>query len=337
MVVCPFCSASGAVELESASVQDLDRLYQRLYKAPVARLFGEHRSLSLMSCTACDLRWYEPMIGGDEDFYNTLQHKSWYYVEHKHEFDLALPYIEPSDRVLEVGSGKGNFARFVQQARGKEGIRYTGLDFSQEAQRMAAANGIDIRVQSVQEFSRANPESQDIVCAFQVLEHVVDIRSFVDAMTTAVRPGGLLLIAVPSEDSYIASSNNLALNLPPHHISRYPDRWFHCAAQILNLELVALEHDPLQPHHRYDYIYQLTIEACYRCLAWTGLRRKPVDHSWLNWLFRIPATLLGHFLSRGLNARNSPYGHTVFAVFRKPLQATHEPTVSDSLAQRPTD
>lgn len=313
MVVCPFCSAGNGEVLESLPVADLDALYRRLYKAPVARLFGGKDVLSLMRCTACDLRWYEPMAGGDEDFYNTLQHKPWYYVDHKHEFDLALPRIAPGNAVLEVGSGKGNFARFLQKSGRPH--RYTGLDFSKEAQRMAAGNGIDIRVQSIQDFARANPESYDVVCAFQVLEHVVEIRSFLDAMALALKPGGLMLIAVPSEDSYISRSNNLALNLPPHHISRYTDRWFAHAASALQLDLLSLEHDPLQPHHRYDYIYQLTIASLYRAFGW---RRPMVDHRLKNWLVRIPAFILGKLLSQGLGPHNSPHGHTVMAVFRKP-------------------
>ena len=316
MVVCPFCSSGHGEVLESLPVADLDVLYRRLYKAPVARLFGGNAVLSIVRCAACDLRWYEPLAGGDEAFYNTLQHKPWYYVDHKHEFDLALPYLASGNKVLEVGSGKGNFARFLH----KSGLNltYTGLDFSQEARRMAATYGIDIRVQSVQEYAEAHPESHEVVCAFQVLEHVVEIRSFLDAMVKALRPGGTLLMAVPSEDSYISQSNNLALNLPPHHISRYTDRWFVHAAQHLNLELVTVQHDPLQPHHRFDYIYQLTIASIYRMFGW---KRPMVDHRLVNWMARIPAFILGKLLAKGLGPHNSPHGHTVFAVFRKPLRA----------------
>jgi SAM-dependent methyltransferase len=256
------------------------------------------------------------LAGGDEKFYNTLQHKSWYYVDHKNEFDLAVPFLAKGNNVLEVGSGKGNFARFLQNLG--MSLAYTGLDFSQEARRMAASYGIDIRVQSVQDYAKDHAGTHDVVCAFQVLEHVVEIRSFLDAMVSALKPGGILLIAVPSEDSYISQSNNLALNLPPHHISRYTDRWFQHAAQILGMELESVQHDPLQPHHRFDYIYQLTISALYR---WFGAKRPMVDHRAMNWLSRIPAFLLGKFLAKGLGSHNSPRGHTVFAVMRKPLQS----------------
>jgi SAM-dependent methyltransferase len=328
MVVCPFCSAGNGEILESLPVADLDTLYRRLYHAPVARLFGGREMLSLLRCPDCDLRWYEPLAGGDELFYNTLQHRPWYYVDHKHEFDLALPCIDPGNAVLEIGSGKGNFALFLQKSGRPH--RYTGLDFSSEARRMAAGNGIDIRVQSIQEFAPENPESQDVVCAFQVLEHIVEIRSFLDAMAMALKPGGLMLIAVPSEDSYIGQSNNLALNLPPHHISRYTDRWFAHAAITLHLELVSLEHDPLQAHHRFDYIYQLTIVSIYKLMRW---RRPMVDHRKRNWLARVPAYLLGKWLSKGLGPQNSPNGHTVLAVFRKPLQ--NKPLQNKLLQNKP--
>lgn len=47
MVVCPFCSAGNGEVLESLPVADLDALYRRLYKAPVARLLGEALSYRL--------------------------------------------------------------------------------------------------------------------------------------------------------------------------------------------------------------------------------------------------------------------------------------------------
>jgi hypothetical protein len=81
---------------------------------------------------------------------------------------------------------------------------------------------------------------------------------------------------------------------------------------------VTVQHDPLQPHHRFDYIYQLTIASIYRMFGW---KRPMVDHRLVNWMARIPAFILGKLLAKGLGPHNSPHGHTVFAVFRKPLRA----------------
>lgn len=307
-VVCPLSKSQEVELLERIPLNELDALYRRLYNAPISRLYPGTDAIEMYRSKESDLIWFEPLVPGDEAFYNALQEKSWYYVDHKHEFDVAAKFIGPTDSVLEVGSGKGNFGRFVKAGS------YVGLDFSVKAKEMAAKNGVDVRNESIQEHAAANGATYDISCAFQVLEHVPDVYEFLKGMVDALKPGGKLIIAVPSEDSYISKANNLALNLPPHHMSRYTDCAIRKVCDYLPVELLALEHDPLQSQHYFDYPYQLAMEAFRLKL---GQRYQSVNNSWFNKLLRIPATLLAKFLAPVFNKTNTPIGHTVVAVYTK--------------------
>jgi 2-polyprenyl-3-methyl-5-hydroxy-6-metoxy-1,4-benzoquinol methylase len=305
---CPLSKSNNATLIESIPLAKLDALYKRLYGTSIAHLYPNRNTIDMWQSNESDLIWFDPLVPGDESFYNALQARDWYYVDHKNEFDVAARFISKNDKILEVGSGKGNFGKFMNTEN------YVGLDFSTKAKEMAAKNGIDVRIETVQAHAAAHEGQYDVSCAFQVLEHVPDVFEFLEAMTKALKPGGKLIIAVPSEASYISRANNLALNLPPHHMSRYTDLALKNVCKYLPVDLLALEHDPLQPQHYFDYPYQITMEALRN---WLGFKYKSVDNSFLNKLLRIPATLIGKLLKKGFFSGNTPIGHTVLAVYVK--------------------
>lgn len=305
---CPLSGSNQNELLERISVKELDRLYKRLYGTSILKLFSGHEFIEMWRSTESDLIWFEPMIPGDESFYNALQKFSWYYADHKNEFKIASKFIGQEERILEVGSGRGNFARFLQSPF------YTGLDFSKKAREMAADDGIDVRVEDLIQHAAANEGKYDVVCAFQVLEHVPNVHEFIQAMVHCVKHKGKIIIAVPSQDSYLAISNNLALNLPPHHLSRYTDKSLRNLAKYFQLNIIHFEHDHLQKVHYNDYIYQITIASLRKQF---NLRYKSVDNGIINILMRIPGIIIRKLLSNGLDHPGPPTGHTITAVFEK--------------------
>ncbi|NBP58558.1 methyltransferase domain-containing protein, partial [bacterium] len=115
--------------------------------------------INLYRCMSCDLRFYEPPVMGGSNFYSQLQSFPWYYQLVKPEFDIAKKYIIPDDKVLEIGCGEGYFGKTINAT-------YTGLDpYSQNP---------NVLKQSIEEHQGA----YDVVCGFQVLEHVSDTNSF---------------------------------------------------------------------------------------------------------------------------------------------------------------
>lgn len=305
---CPISDNESSKLLEVISAKELVHLYNRLYKNDISYLFEGIESITMYQSLDTDIIWFDPLISGDERFYNALQRYDWYYSDEKNEFNIAKRFISSSDRILEVGCGKGNFAKLVDLNN------YTGLEFSLEAVALAEANGVKVFPQSIQDHALDNQDHYDIVCAFQVLEHVTNIKEFISSMIHVLKPGGKLIIAVPSQDSYLAYSNNLALNLPPHHISRYTDKSLKSFEQYFPVKLMEIIHDPLQEKHYSDYVNQKVIR---KINSLFGVPYKSVNNSMLNFLFRIPAKLISLALPVLIDKKNLPIGHTVTAIYKK--------------------
>jgi malonyl-CoA O-methyltransferase len=93
-------------------------------------------------------------------------------------------------RVLDVGCGKGRFARVLQDQY--PGAEIWGLDISEEMLRFVPA-GIHTRAGSMTELPFAG-STFDAVYATESLEHAVEIERAVDEMCRVLKPGGKLAI-----------------------------------------------------------------------------------------------------------------------------------------------
>jgi ubiquinone/menaquinone biosynthesis C-methylase UbiE len=111
--------------------------------------------------------------------------------------------LRAGDRVLDLGSGLGQFARDMARAVGTSG-RVVGVERSQEqlaeARRQAAAAGEVGGVEFRQGDAMAPPLEErewgafDVVHTRFLLEHLPDPLAVVRAMVRAVRPGGRIVL-----------------------------------------------------------------------------------------------------------------------------------------------
>ncbi len=99
--------------------------------------------------------------------------------------------LPASGSVLEIGCGQG--ALGVILARHHE---YLGLE--PDAQSFAAAHAVlGDHVLHMADTELA-PAEFDVVCAFEVLEHLEDDRAAIERWAAHVRPGGCMLVSVPA-------------------------------------------------------------------------------------------------------------------------------------------
>jgi len=116
-----------------------------------------------------------------------------------HEINpLRLGHIErlagglAGKRVVDVGCGGGILAE-AMAARGAEVV---GIDLSERALKVARLHGmevasrVDYRLVSAEDLAREAPGSFDVVTCMEMLEHVPQPASVVEACARLARPGG---------------------------------------------------------------------------------------------------------------------------------------------------
>ena len=191
-IKCPLSGSSEVRLLDTLRVSDLCALYYKLTRFDATPEFGGVEELEFYHCPESDVKFFWPLVTGSGEFYDKLQDVGWYYKEEKSEFAYARSLIKPTDSVLEIGCGRGAFGKNLKAGA------YAGLELSARSVQKACAEGLNVKKESVEDHAKANSEAYDVVCSFQVLEHVSNTRAFVEAAVSCLKPGGLLILSVPS-------------------------------------------------------------------------------------------------------------------------------------------
>jgi SAM-dependent methyltransferase len=309
-IVCPISFSNKLVKLEIFSVKDVVELYDQIFDVNIASEFKGLNEVTLYHCPTSDLIFFHPAVTGSEKFYETLQSIPNYYVDDKEEYHYAKKWVKSSDLVLEIGCGKASFVKYINPTS------YCGLEYSPIAIEMARSNGYHILQESIESHSLTCSESYDVVCAFQVLEHISQISSFVKSSIQCLKPGGILIYSVPSHSSFISEIPNFILDMPPHHITQWSDTALRNLGELNHLKFLDLWHEPLQKYHVNLYIETKIRTFIYKLF---GIHFKPINKSFLykiiNSLILICVKLLP--LKKAIN-RVEILGHTVVAVYQKP-------------------
>ncbi len=102
-----------------------------------------------------------------------------------------------SARLMEIGCATGEFAAAASSA----GASVTAIDVSDEVIEIARSRypGIDFRSGSLEDVS-SDLASYDVICAFEVIEHVPDVRRFMHLVSGLARPGTTVFLSTPNYD-----------------------------------------------------------------------------------------------------------------------------------------
>ena len=317
--ICPMCECSTVLLADQVHVADLVAGYKSRFDLNVTQYLqiDQVPKLELLYCPECDFKWFFPVLAADGNFYENIQKNSWYYQTEKVEFDFTLKSLSQGDRVLEIGCGAGFFGSILP-----DGIVYKGLEFNELAVSTGQARSIDIELESIESHAAKHPARYDLVCSFQVLEHVTDPRQFLESCAEAVKAGGTLVIGVPAENSFLSIAENNWLNMPPHHLSRWTDKALVCAFESLGLQDIHIWHEPIdevtRPWHE-DCLANFGLKTL------LGVKPKLVSDRLLSRaVWNLPKTsiarrwLINHGRSRFSYA---DHGHTVCISGQRPVES----------------
>ncbi len=166
-------------------------------------------------------------------------------------------------KVLDVGCGGG----ILTESMSKEGAQVTGIDLSTKALKVAELHqlesGVSVRYQSIsaEDLARNEPESFDVVTCMEMLEHVPNPASVVQACANLCKPGGTIFFSTlnrnPKSYLFAIIGAEYVLKLLPKGTHQYEKfikpselAQYTRAANLEFLEIKGLTYNPLTQIYR---------------------------------------------------------------------------------------
>lgn len=222
----------------------------------VASYFSNLTNIYIYECKESKYRFYYPLnILGDSAFYEELQNVQGgdYYPTSKWEYDRALEFVKSGDRLLEIGSGVGHF---LEQAITKK-AKVTGLELNTSAVEISKGKGLDVYNEMLNAHVSRVGMKYDVVCSFQVLEHIPDVRNYINDCLSALKMNGYLIFAVPNNNPYLFGHDVYhTLNLPPHHAGLWNGESMKQLEKEFPVTLEMLGFEPLKEYKKW---YQVQV------------------------------------------------------------------------------
>lgn len=215
--ICPVSPITGSFNtkiIQQFSPDFFIQKYQQELKVDISAYFQKVDQISLCHCLDTGYQFFIPFeLAGDASLYEKLEHFDWYYQSEKWEFEITFHFLQPGDRLLEIGSGRGDFLDYLRSRQ----IEGEGLELNPSAIQVCQQRSLNVICERVENFAPRHIGDYDTVVSFQVLEHLTDIKTFLENCLSLLKQGGQLILAVPNNDSYIRYQMP-STNLPPHHM-----------------------------------------------------------------------------------------------------------------------
>lgn len=295
-------------EIMKINTSELNNKYIHQFNLDISTYFNGSPKISLYKCNDTTYSFYYPFnINGDSTFYEQLQKFDWYYMPWKWENEKASEFVTNNMKILEVGCGQGGFLLEIKKRYDAECV---GLEFNEKAIMVAKEKGLRVSSETIEEHSVKNTNKYDLVCSFQVLEHIAAVKTFIEAQLQCLKSGGKLLIGVPNNNSFIKLDffNNI-LNMPPHHMGLWDRKSLSSLSKYFPLKNQFFYYEPIQSYHKEWYV--------------NNLRNKILDFKKIKYIKNIYKILPG-FLERIFNYLILQLlkliyrrGHTILVVFEK--------------------
>lgn len=253
-IISPLTLSDKVKKTATFQVSEICRKYAD-YGLDVTLYFKNLEVVDLFECQETGYRFYHPFrVVGDGAFYENLSRSKTGYYSNRWEHKIALQSIDKTDVVLEVGSGFGAFLKLLQAQQ----IKSKGLELNPHAVHTCVNEGLNVQEKVVQEEAVEHPTEYDVVCNFQVLEHITDVHGFIKASVDLLKPGGKLIIGVPNNNPYLFINDKYhTLNLPPHHAGLWNKRSLRNLQSLFKLKIELMEVEPLDVTYAYFINHQI--------------------------------------------------------------------------------
>lgn len=318
-LACTLCQSERTQIIDTIDYSNLQAAYRDAFQVEIEKCLSEpYREdlVYLYECHECGLRFFSPKLAGGTNLYASLSRNSWYYGAEKWEFEFARSFARDVTSVLDIGCGSGNFLTQVKELSDR--IRCVGLEFTPESAEAARKKGHEVYEQSIETFAAdtANLGAYDLICSFQVLEHVGAPSPFLTAIVECLKPGGVLVLSTPNRSGFAQFAINDLLNLPPHHLTHWNRETFEYLAKRYPLSLEKSADEPVAHYHRDWYRTTLLTTRISKLL---GFKFATVEIPRKNPGYRLAqfgAKVIDRLIPKSVWNYSLP-GHTICVALRK--------------------
>lgn len=137
-------------------------------------------------------------------------------------------------KVLDIGCGHGGF---IDKLHKDLNVDATGIELNTSAVQYAVSKGRKVKQELLNEHLNTHYEYYDVVCSFQVFEHVTNINEMLSDSVMCLKKGGTLVISVPNNDTSVGFYKYGCGNMSPHHVGRWNEQTLRSIAPYFGLKL----------------------------------------------------------------------------------------------------
>jgi SAM-dependent methyltransferase len=239
---CPLCGAQHGdtvARFRYAAIWDeLELQWGARFTDAVRNRHTPDDVAELRRCGSCGIDWFVGAIQGDAEFYRNLMAQA-PYVAARWEFGRVRARLGASDRVVDFGSGDGEFLRSLSG----DVARRAAVDHNPDAVRRMAVDGIEASAVGFAAFAEEHEGEFSVATAFQIVEHVEQVADVVAPALRSLGRRGRLFVSVPDRER-LPEAELEPLDCPPHHLSRWSSAQLHALANRFDLRIVRLDRQP---------------------------------------------------------------------------------------------
>lgn len=207
-----------------------------------SKIIKINNTYDLVKCEKCSLVFseniynHQDFVSVYDELYNTLSSRPQYANHSIKEFEnlqkgkvtiglerkkIINKHIKNFSSVLEIGSGIGLIGMYLKKYKKAD---YTGLEIDKKTHEKAISLGINSLNGDFSLMKEINKKFNTIML-WEVLEHLQDLKLFLELSKSSITDGGNLIFSVPNYNkrlNYQLNNNtkdNLYQSLPPVHLN----------------------------------------------------------------------------------------------------------------------